>query len=71
MPPAEFLRQQAYRCLRLARECFDLTTAGRLREMAADLRAKADQLEDHSLVDSYDDRNGWPRSSTEKAVEPE
>jgi hypothetical protein len=48
MPPvAEYLRQQAATCMRLARATFDLTTAERLRFLAAELNAKADELEDH------------------------
>lgn len=42
---AEYLRQQAVTCQRLARGSFDLSTAERLRFMAADLRAKADAIE--------------------------
>jgi hypothetical protein len=41
----EYLRQQAANCLRLARATFDLATAERLRHMAADFEAKADDLE--------------------------
>jgi len=46
MSVAEYLRQQAAACQRLARNTFDLTTAERLRYMAADLQAKAEQVED-------------------------
>ena len=42
----EFLRRQAENCLRIARSCFDLTSAERLRLMAAELNAKAAELED-------------------------
>ena len=45
MSAAEYLRQQATACQRLARTTFDLTTAERLRFLAAELRAKADELE--------------------------
>jgi hypothetical protein len=45
MPLAEYLRQQATTCQRLARATFDLATAERLRFMAADLHAKADSIE--------------------------
>lgn len=41
----EFLRRQAECCLRIARSCFDLTSAERLRLMAAELNAKATELE--------------------------
>jgi hypothetical protein len=43
---AEFLRQQADSCRRLARTTFDLTTAEKLRYMAAGLEAKAETLDD-------------------------
>ncbi len=46
MPLAEYLRQQAATCQRLSRATFDLTTAERLRFLAADLRAKAEAVED-------------------------
>jgi hypothetical protein len=41
----EFLRRQAENCLRIARSCFDLSSAERLRLMAAELNAKAAELE--------------------------
>jgi hypothetical protein len=60
----EFLRRQAENCLRIARTCFDLASAERLRLMAADLTAKAIEIEerqqDHNEQDSRQDR--WPRS---------
>ena len=42
----EFLRRQAENCLRIARSCFDLSSAERLRLMAAELNAKAAELEE-------------------------
>jgi hypothetical protein len=42
---AEFLRRQADNCLRIARSCFDLSSAERLRLMAQDLQAKADEID--------------------------
>ena len=42
----EFLRRQAENCLRIARSCFDLTSAERLRLMAAELNAKAAEMDD-------------------------
>jgi hypothetical protein len=42
----EFLRRQAENCLRIGRGCFDLTSAERLRLMAAELNAKADEIEE-------------------------
>jgi hypothetical protein len=44
----EFLRRQAENCLRIARGCFDLASAERLRLMAAELTAKAAELEGHN-----------------------
>jgi hypothetical protein len=41
----EFLRNQASRCMSLARACFDLETARQLRLLAEDLKAKADEIE--------------------------
>jgi hypothetical protein len=46
MSVAEYLRQQAAACQRLARNTFDLTTAERLRYLAADFEAKAEAVED-------------------------
>ena len=45
MLTTEFLRRQAENCLRIARSCFDLTSAERLRLMANDLNAKADEID--------------------------
>jgi len=42
----EFLRRQAENCLRIARSCFDLASAERLRLMAVELNAKAAEMED-------------------------
>ena len=52
----EFLRRQAENCLRIARSCFDLTSAERLRLMAAELNAKAAEMDE----DKRQDR--WPRT---------
>jgi hypothetical protein len=41
----EFLRRQAENCLRIARSCFDLASAERLRLMATELTAKAAEIE--------------------------
>ena len=45
MLSSEFLRRQAENCLRIARSCFDLSSAERLRLMANDLFAKADEID--------------------------
>ena len=61
MDASEYLRQQATNCLRLARECFDLATATRLRLMAADFQAKATEFEDGLAMmnrASHNSRNG-------------
>ena len=46
----EFLRRQAENCLRIARTCFDLASAERMRLMAAELNAKADEIEKQEAV---------------------
>ena len=51
----EFLRRQAENCLRIARSCFDLASAERLRLMAAELNAKAAEMEEDKR------QNRWPR----------
>ncbi len=55
MRNAEFLRQQAETCAALSRSTFDLTVAGRLRAMAAELRAQAEE----------DDEEGFPSRWTQ------
>jgi len=44
----EFLRRQAENCLRIARSCFDLASAERLRLMAAELNAKAAEMDEQT-----------------------
>ena len=56
----EFLRRQAENCLRIARSCFDLASAERLRLMAAELNAKATELDEQDLQDR------WPRHTIER-----
>ena len=41
----DYLRKQAATCLAWARECFDLETATRLRLMAEEFKAKANEIE--------------------------
>ena len=41
----EFLRRQADSCLRIARNCFDLSSAERLRLIARIFQAKADEID--------------------------
>jgi hypothetical protein len=52
----EFLRNQAENCLRIARTCFDLASAERLRLMAAELNAKAAEIEQNDRPDR------WPQT---------
>jgi hypothetical protein len=40
----EYLKNQAARCMSLARTCFDLETARQLRLLAEDLKTKADEI---------------------------
>jgi hypothetical protein len=47
---AQYLRQQAANCLYLSRQCFDLHVAERLRLMAADFTAKAQEIEARDYV---------------------
>jgi len=42
---ADYLRKQAATCLIWARDCFDLQAATRMRLMAEEFRAKADEIE--------------------------
>jgi len=43
---SQFLRRQAELCIALSRATFDLTLAGRLRNMAEEFRNKASEWED-------------------------
>ena len=49
----EFLRRQAENCLRIARSCFDLASAERLRLMAAELKAKAAEMDEQTRQDRW------------------
>jgi hypothetical protein len=64
MPFAEYLHRQAETCLRLARTTFDLTTAEKLRYMAADLRAKAEQLDEPDTLEPHTISNGNSRNGS-------
>src|SRR5262245_12230041 len=50
MRNSDFLRAQAEKCIALSRATFDLTVAGRLRTMAAELRAQAAEEDDHEGI---------------------
>lgn len=66
MPISEYLRRQADNCLRIARQGFDLATAERLRHMAAELQAKADELDeqDEDSVAPHMLGNGFSRNGS-------
>jgi hypothetical protein len=66
MLDAEYLRQQAANCLRLARSTFDLATAERLRHMAADFETKADDLQPQPMRGPMV-RNGFSSNGTNGA----
>jgi hypothetical protein len=53
---ANFLRQQAARCIALSRMTFDLTVAGQLRALAEEFHSKAAEWE-----------NGVPEGSNARA----
>jgi hypothetical protein len=55
MLTAEYLRRQADACLRIARACFDLTSAERLRLMAGELKTKAAEIESDEKNQKNDD----------------
>jgi hypothetical protein len=46
MSLSDYLRRQAELCIAISRATFDLTMAGRLRDMASDLQEKAVEVED-------------------------
>ena len=58
MPLAEYLRRQAQNCLRIGRNCFDLSSAERMRLLANELNAKATEIERQESVDVVFDRAG-------------
>jgi hypothetical protein len=57
MSTSEYLRLQAEHCLRIARSCFDLASAERMRLLATELRAKAAEIDDETPSRSYTGRN--------------
>jgi hypothetical protein len=54
MPLAEYLRRQAQNCLRIGRNCFDLSSAERMRLLANELNAKATEIERQENVAVFD-----------------
>ena len=69
-PTPEFLRRQADNCIRVARQCFDLTASERLRIMAGELRSKADEIEeeneDQTIPGEMIHRNGSSNGDAER-----
>ena len=69
-PTPEFLRRQADNCIRVARQCFDLTASERLRIMASELRAKADEIEEENEDQAFPGemikRNGSSNGDAER-----
>jgi hypothetical protein len=49
---SDYLRNQARTCLAWARECFDLATATRLRLMAEEFFAKAEEIDTHARIEA-------------------
>ena len=50
---SDYLRRQAELCIAISRATFDLTMAGRLRDMAVDLQDKAAVLEDEMVFPAH------------------
>ena len=59
MLPGVDLRRQARLCVRLAEECDDQRLAERLKAMAADLLAKAEDLEELPNERMRDQQRKW------------
>jgi hypothetical protein len=53
MLSADYLRRQADNCLHIARSCFDLASVERMRHLAGELKAKADEIEKQDAVASH------------------
>jgi hypothetical protein len=67
MSSADYLRRQADACLRIARSCFDLTSAERMRLLAAELRAKAAEVEAQDAVPNHIyDRENWTKGGSSR-----
>ena len=67
MPNATFLHRQAETCLRIARTCFDLASAERLRHLASELKAKAAEIEKRAAITPHlIDRDGSHTAKTER-----
>ena len=66
MIDSDYLRRQAETCVLLSRSTFDLTVAGRLRALAAELRAKAAQLDHQGFPAHIVEPNGSPQSDRDR-----
>jgi len=53
---SDYLRNQAKTCLTWARECFDLATATRLRLMAEEFLAKAEEIDTRDRIEAARDQ---------------
>lgn len=53
MRHADFLRRQAENCLRIARQCFDLSSAERMRLLAGELKSKAAELDKQDTLEAH------------------
>ena len=62
MTTVQFLRLKADTCLIIARSCFDLTAAERMRHLANELKARANQIEREERLDAS--VMGWNTSSS-------
>jgi hypothetical protein len=51
MVSGAYLRRQAETLIAMSRATFDLTIAGRLRRMAAELQAKAAEQDEHAFTE--------------------
>jgi hypothetical protein len=58
---ADYFRSQAKTCLTWARECFDLATATRLRLMAEEFLAKAEDMDTRARIEAARDQPGATR----------
>jgi hypothetical protein len=61
MRNSDFLRRQAEVCTALSRSTIDLTVAGRLRVIAAELHARAEEEDDHQFPAPWAERSGSPK----------
>jgi hypothetical protein len=67
MTTAKFLRLKADTCLMIARGCFDLACAERMRHLANELKARANQIECEERLDgsAIDWNTSSPRQTSD------